>query len=479
MTSLEQPEVARSSYKWMVLLIASIAAFMNPFDAGIVNLALPTIANELGASLTYLVWIPTIYLLVAASLQTSMGRLGDSKGKRNLFLIGIALFTLGSFFAGTATDVFQLIADRGVQGAGAAIMSVISISILADAFPLAERGRAFGINVMSVYIGLTLGPVAGGFLVQTLGWRAIFYVNVPIGLLAIVLGLMYLHKDEGASEKPHFDFLGASLFTLFLSALLLGLSQADLGWPVTEVILLDVVGFAALVCLVYVEYRVAKEPVLDLRLFKLNRLLSAGVSTALLNYMTSLAALLMVSLYLQLVLKLSPFDAGIVLLVQPIIMVIASPIAGILSDRMSPRIICAGGMLSRSIGFFALSQLGVNSSSQSVWIPLLLVGLGHGFFSSPNMNSVMSSVKPEQFGLASGVLGTIRTAGNSVGIAILGAVVAARMPAGVFASLTGGASIPAGSIDSLAGGISTAFLLASALSLVGVFTSLSSGNGKS
>ncbi|MDA4131783.1 MAG: MFS transporter, partial [Thaumarchaeota archaeon] len=228
----------------MVLLIASVASFMAPFDGSIVNLALPKIQQSFNATFADLILISTVYLVVIASFQTSFGRLGDRSGMKRVFVLGVAIFTAGSFLAGLSGGVAQLLSFRILQGVGAAMMSAIAGAIVVAAFPLAERGRALGINLGAVYTGLTAGPVVGGVLVVLFGWRSIFYVNVPIGIITVALAYLYLKEEKVERPKSKFDFPGAAALTLFLVTLLLTLSGLGLSlWESGALVLTCVSSF--------------------------------------------------------------------------------------------------------------------------------------------------------------------------------------------------------------------------------------------
>jgi EmrB/QacA subfamily drug resistance transporter len=446
---------------------------MAPFDGSIVNLALPKIQQSFNATFADLILISTVYLVVIASFQTSFGRLGDRSGMKRVFVLGVAIFTAGSFLAGLSAGVPQLLSFRILQGVGAAMMSAIAGAIVVAAFPLAERGRALGINLGAVYTGLTAGPVVGGVLVVLFGWRSIFYVNVPIGIITVALAYLYLKEEKVERPKSKFDFPGAAALTLFLVTLLLTLSGLGLSlWESGALVLTCVSSFIGFV---FLERRPGIMPLVDLRLFTQNRPFAAGNATALMNYTASSGTLLVMSLYLQDVLGYSPVTAGLILLVQPVVMVVTAPISGALSDRVSARILSSIGMLTRVVAFFLLSLLGVSSSGAAIWFPLMLVGLGHALFSSPNTNSVMSSVPREEIGLASGTLGTVRSAAQSIGVAVMGGVVAAAMPAGAFAALSGGVTASASIAQFFVTGMREAFLIAAALSAIGVLTSLVRG----
>ncbi len=477
--ALPEPASASALYRWQVLVVTSIAFFMIPFDASVVNLALPAIGESLHVSIIYLIWIPTAYLVVIASLETTMGKLIDMSGKRRLFLFALTTFTAGSLIAGLSLNIDQLIAARIIQGLGGAGMDAAGTSLLADAFRASGRGRAFGLNQMIVYVGSTVGPVAGGFLVQSFGWRSIFYVNLPVGVIAVLLTMFSIKKDQITRQDKesgrNFDLLGAFTLGSFLSTLLLILNQGDISMSPFIGGLLDGACVASLVAFVCIEARVAAFPLLDLKLFTRNRLFAGGMATSFANYSTSSGTLFVLSMYLQTVLGYSPINAGLILLTQPIFMAISSPISGTLSERASARVLCSVGMLSRAVGFLLLSFLGPSSSPANVWVPLILVGFGHGFFSPANVNSVISSVEPGKFGIASGMLGTIRTAGQSVGIAVLGGIMASQIAGGSVGLFLSTSTLPPAMAEAVTSGARAAFLVACTISSVGVFTSLLRG----
>ena len=459
----------------MVLIATSIGSFMTAFDGSAVNLALPTIGLALKTSLSYIIWIPTVYLVAIAALETTMGRIGDLRGRRKLFLISFTVFSISSLGSGLSYNISTLILTRILQGVGAAGIDAAGMSLLAQSYPALRRGRAFGIVTMCVYLGAFSGPLIGGILLEAFGWRSIFYVNVPVGIIAILLIIISVKKDTIIQESyRHLDYLGAFTFGSFLVTLLVILNSSDLALSNVQSYALDAYCVGALAAFIYIEKKVAA-PLIDLDLITHNRLFASGMSTALMNYMTAVGVTLLLSIYLQSVLGLSPIDAGLVLAAQMGVMVIASPIAGTLSDRVSAQILSSAGMASKAVGLFLLSFLTTHSPLESVWVPLIFVGLGHGFFSSPNINSVMSSLSSKQYGIGSGALGTVRTSGQAIGTALLGSVVAIQIGAST-ATLYASSSVFSEPIaQSFVVGMRYALLLASALSVVGVFTSLSRG----
>jgi EmrB/QacA subfamily drug resistance transporter len=460
------------SKRVVVLTIASIAAFMGPLDGSIVNVALPSIARSLNAGLGYLILVPTIYLIVLASLQTTFGRLADVKGRVRVFNIGVCVFTAASLLAGLSQDILQLIIFRMIQGVGAAIMGATATALVAEAYPPSRRGAAIGMNTMAAYAGLTLGPVLGGFLTQVFGWRSVFLVNIPIGVATLVLSTYWLRGLGVKTMRRGFDLVGSATLTIFLVSLLLILSQADLQFTAAQLTALSALCILSLSAFIYAERRVS-EPLMDLRLFTSNRLFSAGNITALLNYSTTAGTVLLLSIHLQFILGYSPSEAGLILLTQPLVMVVVAPIAGWLSDRIDARVLSSIGMMVRTAGLLLLALYNEALSRNFIIIPLLILGLGNGLFSSPNVNSILNSVPKEKYGLASGIISTIRTMGQSIGIAIMGFIVSIVMPPGAFARLS---EDVAGLSAFFLSGVRMAFLISSILSGVGIFTSLARGS---
>ena len=459
----------------LILLATTIATFMVPLDGSVVNLALPAIGRGLSAQLSSLVWIPSSYLLVMAALQAPMGRIGDVRGKKSTFMVGVGIFTLGSFLSGFSPSVMLLITFRILQGVGAAIMSTLSIAIVTDNFRN-DRGKALGINTSAVYSGLSLGPVVGAVLVQFVGWRFIFYVNVPIGIISLLLVLLFVPKDVKPEKRRGFDLPGSILITLFLSSLMLFLSQTQLSLGQLETLIFGTVCILSIVGFVVLESKFAKDPVIDLKLFTRNKLFTAGNLTAIFNYTTNQGTLFIISLYLQFVHGYSPLTAALFLIAQPIVQATTSIFSGALSDRVDARVLSSVGISFRAAGLFGLSFLTIHSSPEMVWIPLTIVGFGHGMFSSPNTNSIMSSVSQDKRGIAAGVVGTVRSSSNSTGIVVMSAIIAGTMPLGAFAKASGASGLITGSLaTSFVAGMHYAFLFAGAFSAIGILTSLVRG----
>lgn len=430
-----------SSYRWTVLVITTIGAFMAPLDGSIVTIAIPSIASSIDIGLEAAVWIPLAYLLLLTVLLINVGRLGDLRGRKRFYTLGFIIFTAGSVLCGSSFNAAQLVAFRAMQGVGAAFIAANSAAIVTDSFPAWERGKALGINTMAVYAGLSAGPIIGGILVQNYGWRSIFFVNVPIGILVVALTILKLRETQIHETGSEPDFAGAMTLSIALASLLILLTfGGTYGWfSMPTIALLGVSAFTFLLFL-WIEDRVARYPTLDLSLFTKNRLFAAANGTAFFSYIAVIGVTLMMSIYLQSIQRLDPETAGLFLIAQTAAMALLSPLSGWLSDRVGSRVLSSLGMLTVTIGLYFFSQLSAASSAVEIVWRLIFVGVGFGLFSSPNTSAVMGSVKQAKLGVASGTLGTMRFMGQSIGLALLATVMATALPPKVllafFAGLT-------------------------------------------
>ncbi len=453
---------SNDSYKWIVLLVTSLSAFMTPFDSSVVNIALPSISTALKVDITSITWVQISYLLALSAPLISAGRLGDLKGRKSLFIFGTLAFTAGSASASYANSGTQLLLSRTVQGFGASFISANATAILVDTFPGKDRGKALGINTMVVYTGLTAGPLLGGLLVQNFGWHSIFLVNIPLGITVVLLSLIWLKASRGTKKEP-FDLPGATLFAISLAsslaALSLSRSSASGQYPV---ILLSATGAVTFSVFLLAQARLIAHPMLDLSLFTKNRLFSAANATALAYYVSSNSTSFLVSYYLQSVLRLSPGEAGLTLLVMPLSMALISPLSGWVSDRAGSRVMSSLGIAMVGISFARLSLLKVEGSPQEVLIGLLLYGIGSGIFSAPNSSAVMGSLPKEKLGVASGTLGTMRFTGQAVSMTIAGTLLAGSMA----------------SANSFVQAMSSIFLVSTVIAGIGVLISISRGNSR-
>ncbi len=276
--------MSTSSYRWIILMMTSIGSFMSPLDSSIVSVSLPSITSSLNMDYAMAIWVPTAYLAALTVMLLSIGRLSDMRGRKPFFISGFAIFTLASFLCSISTSGLQLIVFRIIQGAGAAFMASTSPAIVTDLFPGKERGKALGINAMAVYVGLAVGPSLGGFLTGAVGWRTIFYINIPIGLFVIVMSLWKMREPPVVSQK-RFDLIGALSFSFGIVPLLLALTVGGIyGWSSFLTVSLLIAGSVFLVMFVFFERSRGDEAMLDVSLFSHNRLFSAANTSALLNY---------------------------------------------------------------------------------------------------------------------------------------------------------------------------------------------------
>jgi EmrB/QacA subfamily drug resistance transporter len=468
--------------RWELLAVTSVGAFMSPLDGNIVAVALPAMGRGLAMSVGPLIWVQAAYLLAMAVLLIPLGRLADHRGRVRYYLLGIVVFTVGSMLAGVSMNGGWLIGSRVVQGAGAALLSATSAAIVTAVFPPQERGRALGINVMAVYLGLSIGPPLGGLLVEIFGWRSVFFVNLPIGLVVLIWGWLLMPRHErSAGAVPRSDVGGAALLGAFLIGLLMPLTFApEWGWAAPQSIVLLGLAGASLVGFVVRELRVA-DPVLDLDLVLQNRLFAAANVAALLNYMALYAITYLTSIYLQQVSGRSAGLTGLLLLIQPLIMAVLSPFAGRLSDRVGSRVLTSGGMVAVAVGMTILATLRATSGLGHVLVALTVVGLGMAAFSAPNTSAIMGSVRSDQLGVASGFLGTMRVTGMALSLAVLGGIAAGRLGSlGTDLLMSHGhgaqaAILAARAAREYAVGYRYAMITGAALALVGAAVSLTRG----
>ena len=407
--------------RWSVLTAIGVGTFMSALDGSVVNTVLPVLSRDLHASVAAIEWVATIYLLVVSALLLGVGRAGDLRGHKRMYIGGFVIFVIGSALCGASPSSHFLIAMRALQGIGAAMLFANSPAILTKTFPAAQRGRALGAQATFTYLGLTAGPSLGGWLADAYGWRSVFYINVPVGLVGIILGLRVIENDRPESKGERFDYLGAALFTAGLVSLLIALDQGHAwGWTSPLTLSLIVVAIAMLVVFIIVEAK-RSDPMLDLSLFR-SRVFSAATASALLNYICVYAVLFVLPFLLIQGRGLDTRHAGLVLTAQPIIMAIVAPISGAMSDRIGSRFLATMGMVVLAAGLFILGRLSPAGTRLEIAGGLAVVGLGIGLFSSPNNSALMGAAPRHRQGIAAGVLATARNVGMVLGVGLAGAV---------------------------------------------------------
>lgn len=402
--------------KKVVLLITTLSSFLAPFMGSSVFIGLPSIGEEFNMDVVLLSWVPLAYLLAAAIFLVPFGRIADIYGRKRIFKYGITIDIIASILLAFSFSETELILLRVVQGIGAAMIFGTSVAILTSVYPPQERGKALGITVAGVYSGLSLGPVVGGFLTQYFGWRSIFLSYVPLELIIIVLTVWKLEGEWADAKGEKLDVTGSAIYGFSLAALMYGFSSLTETYGAL-LIMVSIIGLAA-----FVRWElIVKNPVLDMHLFRNNTVFSLSTLAALINYSATFAVAFFLTIYLQDVRGLSPQNASLVFVSQPIMMTIFSPVAGWLSDRVEPRVVASIGMAFTTLGLLLFSFLNEGTALEYVVASLIIIGFGFALFSSPNTNAVMSSVEKRFYGVASATLGTMRLTGQmlSTGIATL------------------------------------------------------------
>lgn len=451
--------MAQKTNKRTVLLVATIASFLTPFMASSINVALPQIANELLVNAILLSWITTSFLLTSAIFAVPFGRIADIYGMKRIFILGIIIFTIATFLASISPSVEFLIFARVLQGVGSAMIFVTGLALITSVYPPHEMGGAIGINVTAVFIGLVMGPVLGGLLTQYLGWRSIFYLTVPLGILVTLLVFWKLKGIEFAECKGEkLDLIGSLFYGISLLLILVGFSE------ITGFIgkLMLILGIISLIGFVIWELRV-EHPVLEMRLFFKNRKFAFSNLAALISFTGTFAVVFLLSLYLQYIKGLDPRAAGLILAVQTLCMALMSPIAGRLSDKYESRILASIGMGMITTGLIIFSFLRADTSFYMIIVSLVLLGLGYGVFSTPNTHAVMNSVKRKYFGVASATVSTMRIVGQtlSMGLVLV-----------IFSIYVGAVVFNPGNYPQLLQSITTMFTISACLGFFAIFASL-------
>ncbi|MFL6330890.1 MAG: MFS transporter [Nitrososphaeraceae archaeon] len=407
------------NYKWTALSNTIIGTLMASLDRNIILIALPAIALDLHASFLTLIWIVLVYWLVTAAVLLNFGRLSDMFGRVKLYNMGFALFTLGSGLCSISQTGEQLILFRIIQALGAAFLFSNSAAIITDTFAENERARALGLNQTAIVIGSVIGLVFGGFLTTYLGWRSIFWVNLPIGIFATIWSYLKL-RELGVIRKEKIDWLGNITFAGGLSMILLGVTLANFRIVAPFEIFLSIIGggLSLLVLFIIIEKKIPK-PMFDLSLFKI-RPFAGGNIAIFLNALARGAFTLIMSFYLQgPSMRLNSLEAGIYLIPVSAALAAFAPLSGWFYDKYKLRIFTSIGLLVSAAGFFILTTIGVTTSFYEIVMPLLLIGAGMGIFASPNRASIMTSVPPSRRGVSAGISTTFVMMGNSFSIGLV------------------------------------------------------------
>lgn len=445
-----------------VLFISCMSSFITPFLASSVNVALPTINSDFAVTDQALLgWVVTGFLLSAAIFVVPFGRVGDIFGRKKVFAIGLSVLAVSSLLCSLSDSIYMLIASRVVEGFGSAMIFGTGIAILTSAYPASERGKVLGINVAIVYLGSSTGPFLGGIITEYLGWRHIYSGTMVYALLVALLTLIKIKQEWRCAEMGDFDFAGSALYAGMLLSLMYGLSL------IPDRSGAYLLGLAGLIAIALFRWEMGrKNPILKMSVFKNNTVFLFSNLAALISYSATFAVGFLLNLYLQYLKGYGPQMAGLILVSQPIVQAVFSPMAGRLSDRIEPRIVASTGMGLCSAGLALFALLTPQTSMNMILASLALLGLGFALFSSPNTNAIMSSVERCDYGVASGMVSTMRLIGQmmSLGLATL-----------IFSLIMGHVEISHAQLGSLMESIKIAFMAFATLCIIGTGFSLARG----
>jgi EmrB/QacA subfamily drug resistance transporter len=392
-----------------------------------------------------------------------LGRIADIYGLKRIFVYGIILFTLASLGAALTPLVELLIAARMFQGIGASMIFVTGLALITHAFPATERGKAIGINITVVYIGLVLGPVLGGLIIQYLGWRSLFFLMLPLGVLMFLLTVWKMRGVEWADcNEEKFDVTGSVIYSLSLLLVLTGFSQ------ISELMgqIMVIGGILFLILFIYLQLKV-EHPVLEIRLFLENRTFAFSNLATLISFIGTFAVVYLLSLYLQYIRGLNPQDTGLVLATSTVCMALVSPIAGRLSDKYNPRILASIGMVFTTLGLFIFTFLDNHTPFSLIILGMVIMGFGSGIFASPNTNAIMGSVKKKFFGVASATVSTMRLVGQTLSMG---------MVLFIFSIYIGAVQIAPSNYPMLLTSVQVTFIIATIFCFIAIFASLAGVN---
>ncbi len=449
------------SLQRMTFTMVLLNAFTTPLMLSAVNVSLPSIATALSMDAILLSWIPMAYLTASAMFVLIFGRIADTVGRKRLFLIGTAGVIVTSLFAAFAVNGIMLIAARFLQGVCAAMLYATQVAIVSSVFPPPKRGQAIGITISMIYCGLMIGPLLGGYAIELFGWRAVFLVHIPLAIFVLWIGLVYV-KEEWRAETPVvFDKIGAVVYALsiFIACFAVSILPTTLGFVF---LIASMLGFGFF----FLFERAQKQPLLNVQLFFTNRIFTYSCLAALIIYTATFANVVQISLYLQYLKGLSASQAGLIMMCQPLVMALFSPLAGHLSDKIEARYLTTAGMLLSFFGLLLLANLHSHSTLHYLIVALVINGLGFSLFSSPNMNAIMGSVAKQSYGSANSIMATMRIIGQMSSMVLVTLV---------FAIMIGSVEITTNNYPALEQAIQMTFTIAAILCLPGVYFSLARG----
>lgn len=464
MNDQENSRIATNRKKWWVLLVISLPLFIIMLDVTVVNIALPNIMSSFKVGLAAIEWVFNVYVLIFASLLLIMGKLGDMFGRRKLFLIGLATFTLASLGCALAPTIEVLLVFRGFQAVGGAAMTPATVSLLNVEFSSGQRGLALGIWGAVAGAANALGPIIGGALVDATSWKYIFVINIPVGIIAFIATLLIVRESTDPTTDRHIDIPGVLLISLSLATLTYALVEGQKeGWTSLLILSLFAIALVSMIIFVVIELR-KSSPLAQLRLFK-NRIFSSGNFILMVITFGMIGVLFLTVLFLQIILGFSALKAGLTLLPLPLMIIIAAPVAGRLTDKIGGRWLLFGGTIIAATGIFLMSNLSTNTDWPDMVLPLAVCGLGMGFVMAPVATIIMANTPVQQSGMGAGILSTVRMIGSVLGLSVLGAVLQNQLSSNITNALSQYPQLPATMRDQIIAGIQTGSLSAGGLNI--------------
>jgi EmrB/QacA subfamily drug resistance transporter len=442
-----------------VLLSICISQFLTPFMVSSVGIALPAIGSEFSASAVHLGLVEMIFVLGSSLFLLPAGRVGDIYGRKRMYIIGFSIFSLTTFMAAGAWSINSFIIIRFLQGGSSAFVLSSGLAILTSIFPSEKRGQVLGISVACVYCGLSFGPTVGGLMISHIGWRWIFAATVPFQIVAILLAMKRIKGEWRDAKGEMFDLTGTAIYIFALSFLIYGALKLETNPFALYFMIAGAIGIAIFL---FAEYHI-KSPLLDMELLISNKVFTFSNIATLINYAASFGVSFFFSLYLQVVKGISPQHAGLILICQPVVQAILSPVAGRIADKKSPSLIATIGMIITAAGLGLAAMVDKDTGLPLIIIMLVLLGNGFAFFASPNMTTVMSSVQPKHYGIASSLVSTMRTVGMLFCMTIITYILSWKM---------GDSAVSVETQDMFLHSMHFSFLIFSGLSVVGIIFSM-------
>lgn len=451
----------KASVQQATLMMVLLNAFTTPLMLSATNVALPEIAKDLSLDAVVLGWVPMAFLMASAMFVLVFGRIADMIGRKRVFLIGTVCVIISSLLASMASSGALLISARFLQGLSTAMLYATQIAIISSVFPAKQRGRAIGMTVSTIYLGLTCGPLIGGLLIDMYGWRASFVFHIPLAIAVLLIGLFKVPGEWSADEPGEFDIKGAILYGVSIVLICLGVSLL----PGIRGLVLLVFGIFGVWAFIELAKRLS-HPIFDVSLFVTNRVFTFSCFASFIIYTAVFANIVLISLFLQYLKGMSATMTGVIMMVQPLTMAIFSPFAGRLSDNIEPRVIASTGMVITAFGLLILGLLNANSSISYLVGGLVVTGVGFGLFSSPNVNAIMSAIDKQQYGSATGSIATMRILGQMMSMALVTLV---------FALVIGQVKIEPAVFQNLQQAINFCFFISASLCVPGFVFSLVRG----